>query len=45
MSETPNKIKEMMTEIDKLKENFRRIKSGSGQWINTQEIKNKKAVL
>ncbi|HOO28680.1 MAG TPA: hypothetical protein PLU43_09455 [Lachnospiraceae bacterium] len=44
MSETPKKIKEMMTEIDKLKENFRRIKSGSEQWINRQEVRNKKAI-
>lgn len=42
MSEMPSKIREMMTEIDELKENFKRIK-GDSEWLGTShESKEKK---
>ena len=42
MSEIPSKIREMMTEIDELKENFKRIKGNSGQLNSRSERKEKK---
>lgn len=42
MSEMPGKIREMMTEINELKENFRRIKGSSEQLGTRHGSKEKK---
>lgn len=42
MSEMPNKIREMMTEIDEMKETIRKLAGDSGQFGTKNEIKDSK---
>jgi len=42
MSEMPNKIREMMTEIDEMKETIKKLAGDSGQFGTKSEIKDSK---